>query len=439
VRVLLIGDSPLISTGFGRVNSRVVKRLQSEGHEVASVAGLTKEKPEDDQGIRIYLPKTGNDVLGISQIIPAVDDFKPDVIYMTADPGSVTAMAYGTPDMPAFVYTPIEGEPISNMDWKAALKALPVATVSKYGADVVKRELDRDIPWYYHGVDHEVFNVTGVREDVRKQMHWEDKFVFSCVTTNVRRKQIPRLIEAFAKLKHVYKQKDIILYLHTVPFQNYWLEGWNLMEIVRMYDVQKETYFHPSMHKFGASVPLRTDNPQMPGLVEMYNASDLFVLPSQVEGFGLPIAESMACGVPVLVTRYAAGWEVASPAGRGLAVADWEVHKSGTVYANVSVDLMAKEMLRLKRNPKELARMSAMGIERAKDFNWLPFEDDLIMNLENAINAFEASGVAPQTENQGEQAKDGEEVGVRTDVDADSATQNGNLVEGQGEIGDDEK
>ena len=55
----------------------------------------------------------------------------------------------------------------------------------------------------------------------------------------------------------------------------------------------------------------------MPGLVEMYNASDLFVLPSQVEGFGLPIAEAMACGLPVMVTKYAAGWEVASPAGKG--------------------------------------------------------------------------------------------------------------------------
>jgi len=384
---MILGDSPLISTGFARVNSRVVKRLQSEGHEIASVAGLTKEPPKDDQGIRVYVPSKPHDVLGINDIMGAVADFKPDVVYVTADPGSVTALAYGTPDIPAFIYTPIEGEPIVNRDWRNVLSVLPAATVTQYGADVVKRELGRDIPWYYHGVDHDIFQPTGIKEAVRKVMKWEDKFVVTCVSTNVRRKQLPRLIEAVARLKHRYKQKDIILYLHTVPFQNYWLEGWNLMEVARMYDVEAEVFFHPYMAKFNSSVPLRTDNEYSPGLVEMYNASDLFVLPSQVEGFGLPIAEAMACGVPVLVTRYAAGWEVASPAGRGIPVADWEVHKSGTVYANVSVEHMAQEILRLKRNPKELQRMSANGIVRSRDFDWAPFEDSLVANLENAIDA----------------------------------------------------
>ena len=433
MKVMLVGDSPTITTGFGRVNARVVNRLLSEGHEVASVGGLIKEQPKDDMGVKHYIPDKPQDPLGINIISDSVEDFKPDVLYMTADPGSVTAISYGTPDMPAFVYTPIEGEPIPNKDWRAVLQTLPVATVSQYGADVVRKELGREIPWYYHGVDHEIFNVTGIRDAVRKQMHWEDKFVITCVSTNVRRKQIPRLIEAVARLKHHFKQKDIVLYLHTVPFQNYWLEGWNLMEVARMYQVESDIYFHPMMAKFNSSVPVRTDNHEMPGLVEMYNASDLFVLPSQVEGFGLPIAEAMACGAPVLVTKYAAGWEVASPAGKGLPVGDWEVHKSGTVYANVDVGKMADQILRLKRNPKELARMSAAGLARAQDFKWEPFEDDLVKNLENAIHAHEEGGSAKERKNQGEQATSEEEVGIRKDADEDSAAKGKHILERQGE------
>jgi len=203
-----------------------------------------------------------------------------------------------------------------------------------------------------------------------------------------------------------------------------------------MFDIEEDVYFHPMMAKFNSSVSVRTDNPEMPGLVEMYNASDLFVLPSQVEGFGLPIAEAMACGLPVMVTKYAAGWEVASPAGRGIPVRDWEVHKSGTVYGNVDVDRMAEMILKLKRNPKELARMAQAGLKRAQDFTWEPFENDLVKNLESAIDAYEASGPTPEAENQVESSASEEEVSVRTDDVSDSAKTVHHLIEGQSETVD---
>ena len=41
-------------------------------------------------------------------------------------------------------------------------------------------------------------------------------------------------------------------------------------------------------------------------LRSLYRSADCFVLPTRAEGWGLPILESMSCGVPAIVTRYSA-------------------------------------------------------------------------------------------------------------------------------------
>ena len=55
----------------------------------------------------------------------------------------------------------------------------------------------------------------------------------------------------------------------------------------------------------------------------LYRSSDCFVLPTRGEGWGLPIIEAMACGVPVIATSWSAQCDfmtprefVSSPGGR---------------------------------------------------------------------------------------------------------------------------
>ena len=50
-------------------------------------------------------------------------------------------------------------------------------------------------------------------------------------------------------------------------------------------------------------------------LVALYGQASLAVVPSEYEGFGLPAAEAMACGVPVVATDGGALPEVVGDAG----------------------------------------------------------------------------------------------------------------------------
>jgi glycosyltransferase involved in cell wall biosynthesis len=58
-------------------------------------------------------------------------------------------------------------------------------------------------------------------------------------------------------------------------------------------------------------------------------AADVFALPSHTENFGITVAEAMACGLPVLISREVNIWREIESGGAGLAAAD---DRDGTAY-----------------------------------------------------------------------------------------------------------
>jgi glycosyltransferase involved in cell wall biosynthesis len=90
--------------------------------------------------------------------------------------------------------------------------------------------------------------------------------------------------------------------------------------------------------------------------VELMQAASVFVFPSLAEGFGLPPAEAMACGVPVVVSEGTSLPEVVGDAA--LRVPPGEVPP------------LSAAIRRVLREPALAARLRDAGLAQARAFSW---------------------------------------------------------------------
>ncbi len=86
-------------------------------------------------------------------------------------------------------------------------------------------------------------------------------------------------------------------------------------------------------------------------LIEVYSAADVLLFPSHTEGFGWPVLEAMACGMPVVTSRAPALAEVAGDAGLRADAGD--VAGLATAVSAVLGDRQLAE--RLRRRGRERA------------------------------------------------------------------------------------
>jgi glycosyltransferase involved in cell wall biosynthesis len=166
------------------------------------------------------------------------------------------------------------------------------------------------------------------------------------------RKNHPRLIQAYAKLpRGLRTQRQLVIVGN----------GWDAI------------YAH--LRKLGADAGLRQDELIFAGhvddddLLALYNLCDLFVFPSLSEGYGLPVLEAMACGIPTIASNTTSIPEV--------------VGHADALFDPFSIDSIAAKLHEVLSDASFSRQLAEHGLAYSRRFTW-----DASAKI--ALGAFEA-------------------------------------------------
>ncbi len=187
------------------------------------------------------------------------------------------------------------------------------------------------------GVDREAFKPLDSQLLLQARLHYQLPERFFLMIGPFDPWSDPRAsIKAFAQLPKTFSDIDLVLIGHRGSLGN---EAFSLAENLKV----------SNRVRYLGYVPFQD-------LIALYNLSLCLIYPSLYEGFGLPILEAMACGVPVITSDKTAIPEVCGDAAVQLDPANEE-------------EILAA-LIQMADNESLRSSLREKGLSRAKSFTW---------------------------------------------------------------------
>lgn len=324
---LLYGDGPRLPTGLARIARDLAMRLVVEQEELGirfaqvgvDYPGGWQWQPWDFCGFQPNPEDQGREAVGIAIEELTRECGRIPIVFMIMDPArcydltryakDVEGESYNRLDAEFWGYYPLDAENrLSTLGGPAALAIQQTDRLcgyGRYGAGLLKRTRAQSsvpvesVSYLPHGIETHVFT-PGVSLLLADQSFREwaervpsDAIKLGCVATNQPRKDLGLLFSTVAEL-NATQRRPVVLWLHTDKPTS----AWDIGELAITCGL--------SQQEIAVSVEELTDLQ----LAARYGWSDLTIAPGLGEGFGYPIVESLACGIPVIHGNYAGGVEL---------------------------------------------------------------------------------------------------------------------------------
>ncbi len=436
LRILWFGD--LAATGFGSVTTDLGRELLKLGYDVRFISqnDTGSKLPEPFYSrtadilslIQAINPQTGEQgVQGASPLIPSLvygtapatlhngeawGDWKPEAIIMLGDYRAAQMMVgqaiEAFSSLPTLLYIPVEGNDLPPA-WKSLFDVAHPIAMSKFGAKQLAKVVGHPVPMIYHGIDTAQFRP--VESKPITLTNADGKFVVFATREECKRQWAMLLakINQVQRIPHNWLLRTdrnmprkqyarMLRSLAPVLARN---PNWGLVIHCQVFD--QGGYIADSASKYPAIRDriLFTDNAMLDreALTMLYNAADLYVSNS-AEGFGLTIAEAIACGVPAVGMRYSAVPEVIGPAGVTVDRFTLIDNEYDHYWCAVDEAAFAKEVEALMTSDSRRRALGAKGPKHiASSFSWSTAARQFAEVLESEVAAWHPSPASQPSSN----------------------------------------
>jgi glycosyltransferase involved in cell wall biosynthesis len=371
IKILWIGDSPAVSTGFGRVAQGVLESLYQTGRYSVSVLGINHPigDPHRYEGMfRIYPAKASGNVYGFNRVQEVISKEKPDIVLINNDLWIASEYVKEIPEKNRILtYSPVDALPVQP-EWIFNLERVNarITTYTEFAKKGIQTARNIPIDIIGHAVDTDEFYPV---DDARKFLANipEDSFIIQ----NVNRNQPRKRLDLFLKAMQIWLNRlptsdrnNVHFYYHGTIRDL----GWNLVSLAQRWGIDDRFLITDQRNLSPAQ------GVSLSMLNKIYNVADVHVMTSMGEGFGLSPFESAACGVAQVLPAHSACkelWEGKAPL---IDVDHWEVLTGGinTEGGVISVEHLASILDDLYHNRDKVKAYAKKAYDyvHREEFTW---------------------------------------------------------------------